>query len=75
MRLTVEYNPIGIVELAMDTEGRERLIRSLQNLSLDKALGAHDHLMTESWAGTELTEEVQNPENKLINQLNIYLVR
>ncbi len=75
MLLTVEYNSKGVVELAMDEEGRELLIRSIQRLSLDKPLGSHDHLMTKSWAGTELTEEIQNPENELINQLNIYLVR
>ena len=73
MLLTCEYNPNGVVEIFMDEEGRELLIRSLQNLSLDKPLGSHDHLMTESWAGTELTEDLQNPENTLVNKLDLRL--
>ena len=75
MLLTVEYNPAGVVELAMDEEGREVLLRSIQGLTFDRPLYAHDHLMTEAWAGTELTAELQNPKNTLINQLNVYLVR
>ncbi len=75
MLLTVEYNSKGVVEVAMDEEGREVLLRSIQGLTLDRPLYAHDHLMTEAWAGTELTEELQNPENQLINQLNFYFVR
>ena len=74
MLLAVEYNPKGVVELVMDEEGRGHLIRVIQRLTLEKPLGGHDHLMTEAWAGNELSEELQNTENELINQLNIYLV-
>ncbi len=71
MLLTVEYNPDGIVEVFMDEEGREALLFYLKRLST----GNHDHLMTPSWAGTELTEDPQNPKNKLINKVNLFLIR
>jgi hypothetical protein len=74
MLLTFEYNRHGVVEIFMDEDGREELVKSLQRLSTKNAEIDHDHLMTPSWAGTELTEESQNPANELINKVTVFLV-
>lgn len=69
MVLTVELNAKeGMVEIHCDKEGIELLIERLQKLS-DHA--DHDHLMTPSWAGWELTEVKQGEQNELINHLYI----
>lgn len=73
MLLTVEYNPKGIVDIYMDEEGRNLLINSLNKLRDQIGKGDHDHLMTPSWAGYELTEEKQSSDSELIHQLNIVL--
>ena len=75
MLLTVEYNSKGVVELFMDEGGRKVLIEALQQLSVDNTTIDHDHLMTAAWAGCELTEEIQNTSNELINKLTVFLVR
>ncbi|WP_376797420.1 Imm32 family immunity protein [Thermogemmatispora sp.] len=75
MILTVEYNAKGFVEIYMDEEGRRLLIDSLRRLRAQESKGDHDHLMTPSWAGNELTEEKQgDADNELIHQLNIILL-
>ncbi len=72
MLLTVEYNSKGFVEIFMDEEGRESQIRYFSRLNAERSGSDHDHLMTPSWAGVELTEELQDPNNELINQVNHY---
>ncbi|MDT8071089.1 MAG: Imm32 family immunity protein [Terriglobia bacterium] len=67
--LTVEYGN-DVVEINCDEPGLDLLIRKLQLL---KQHGGHQHLMTPSWAGDELTEEKQGPENILIHHLRIAL--
>jgi hypothetical protein len=74
MLLTFEYNRNGVVEIFMDEDGREKFVKSLQRLSTTNAEIDHDHLMTPSWAGIELTEELQNPANDLINKVTVFLV-
>lgn len=75
MVLTFEYNANGVVEVFMDEVGRELLINTLQRLSITASEIDHDHLMTPAWAGAELTEELQNPSNELINKVTVFLVR
>lgn len=58
----------------MDEEGRNILISAINHLKLKDGSIDHDHLMTPSWAGTELTEDMQGNDNLLINKLNIFLV-
>lgn len=71
MLLTVEYNEKeGVVEIYSDREGLDLLIARLSSL---RNHGGHDHLMTPSWAGTELTGARQGAENELINHLCIVL--
>jgi hypothetical protein len=74
MILTFEYNRNGVVEIFMDGEGREVLMKTLRSLSTANADISHDHLMTPSWGGAELTEELQNPANELINKVTVFLV-
>lgn len=67
--LTVEFNPKDeCVELYCDEEGLDVLGRALAVL---RDAGGHEHLMTPSWAGHELTEDKQNPANQLIHHLLI----
>jgi translation initiation factor 2 gamma subunit (eIF-2gamma) len=70
MLLTVECTKNSDeVEIYCDHEGVELLIKRL--LSLRNKPG-HEHFMTPSWAGNELTEDKQGgKENILINHLCI----
>ncbi len=74
MHLTVEYNPKGFDEIYMDEEGRDLLVSLHRKLEKHTSKGDHNHLMTPSWAGNELTEEKQNPHNELVNKVNIILL-
>lgn len=74
MLLTIEYNPKGVVEIYMDVEGRSLLIDSIAKLRAQENKGDHDHLMTPSWAGHELTEERQSNDSELVHKLNIILL-
>lgn len=65
--LTVELNKEeDRVEIYFDEEGLHALERAINTL---KRRGGHDHLMTPSWAGTELTEDKQGRETTLVNHL------
>lgn len=75
MLLTFEYNADGVVEIFMDEDGRKLLVNTVQKLSIATSEIDHDHLMTPAWAGVELTEELQNPANELINKVTVFLVR
>ena len=70
MTLTVEYVD-DVVEIFADREGLDSLIQTLQRL---RERGGHDHLMTPSWAGHELTEVKYDPASTLINHLRITIV-
>ena len=71
MLLTVEYNAgEQAVEIHIDREGVDLLVERLSKLK-EHSGQEHDHLMTESWGGSELTEEKQGAENELINHLRI----
>ena len=69
MILTVEYKK-DEVEIYTDQEGLNLLIEKL--LLLQKR-GGHEHLITPSWAGNELTEQKQCSSNELINHLCVIL--
>jgi hypothetical protein len=78
MVLTVEHK-IGTdhkldeaeVEIYCDPEGLDVLLRKL---TLLKARGGHTHLMSSSWAGSELTEQKQGESTTLINHLCVILI-
>ena len=76
MLLTVEYkndsNNVsqGEIEIYCDKEGLDKLIKKLQSI---KQNGGHEHFMTPSWAGTELTESKQGKDTFLLHHLCIML--
>jgi Immunity protein 32 len=71
MLLTVERNSQQqAVEIHFDPAGLEFLIKRLEAL---KANGGHDHLMSSSWAGTELSEEKQGVDNEIVHHLSLHL--
>jgi CYTH domain-containing protein len=67
---TVELNkPEERVEIYLDGHGLSMLIRSLERLLQSEK--EHEHFMTPSWAGNELTEEKQGLNTHLVNHLLI----
>jgi hypothetical protein len=65
MLLTVESAEDSVVEIHLDSEGRDLLVKALSRLKQ----GDHDHLMTPSRGGDVLTEEKMNVESMLVNHL------
>ena len=69
--LTFELdNEREVLELHLNEAGASELIEILETLKRN-SLQDHEHLMTPSWAGKELTEEKQNLESELINHVKI----
>ncbi len=67
--LTFEIsNDYQEIEIHGNKEGLTRLMKIIENVIKNQT---HDHLMTASWAGNELTEEVQGENTKLINKVSI----
>ena len=58
------------VEIYMDRDGLSFLIKKLKTL---ESKGGHVHLMTPSWAGNELNEQLVGEGNTLVNHLCIIL--
>ncbi len=72
--LTFELSAEGdSIDVHMNRQGLDDLVLYLTRLRDSSTLPAHDHLMTDSWAGTELTEEAQGTDAKLINKVNLRL--
>jgi hypothetical protein len=62
------------LEIHCDPQGLGYLIEQLKKLyEANSPLPRHDHLMTPSWAGHELTEEKQGARNMLLNKVTIRL--
>ena len=74
--LTFEYgnSSPGVLNIHLNPEGAQEMIEILQRL-LRSGLNEHDHLMTQSWGGTELTEDKQDDATTLVNQVNVFLWR
>lgn len=66
--LTFEVVGDGELEIHGNTEGLQALISSLRRVVES---GEHDHLMTPSWGGTELTEEPQKEGSRLVHKVTI----
>jgi len=75
--LTFELVPDGDeLEIHFDQQGLLFLIGELQKLAESKhELPRHNHLMTPSWGGHELTEEKQCSNSTLINKVTLRLWR
>ena len=61
----------SVLTIAANQEGLDDLIGFLQRLRADGP-GNHDHLMTPSWGGWELSEKTPQDGNALIHQVNIF---
>ena len=67
--LTVEINrEEHRVEIYLDNEGLRTLQKSIE---YRRKHGGHEHLMTPSWAGNELSEMAQGKVTEIVNHLLI----
>lgn len=73
--LTFELSPEGDeLQIHCNQEGLTTLQGILRRLGESKApLPRHDHLMTPSWAGDELSEEKQGEGATLLNKVTVRL--
>ncbi len=58
------------LEIHGDVAGLEELSRTLEGVIRTRK---HEHLMTPSWGGNELTEEVQGVGGHLLNKVTIHI--
>lgn len=71
--LTFELNEQkNVLDIHTNLNGLENLIDELTKLlkSAEKGVNDHTHLMTEDWAGYQLSSESQGGE--ILNQVTIY---
>ncbi len=61
--------------LVLNIFGNEEGLKSLIS-SIEKVIkyNDHDHLMTPSWAGYELSEEPQGENTKILNKVTIAII-
>jgi hypothetical protein len=57
-----------------DAEGLESLAKAIDRAKAQANAGkpAHDHLMTEAWAGNELSGTTQGTDTRLINKVTLH---
>lgn len=53
---------------------RQGLSSLICKLAVVLKAGDHDHLMTPSWAGQELTETLQASDTKILNKVTIHFI-
>ncbi len=71
--LTIELTNDGDqLEIHGNEEGLRELMEIIAKLLKTPEKQDHNHLMTPSWAGYELTEEKQGETNTLINMATVY---
>ena len=68
--LTFEMSPNGTLEIHGDRMGLIELVKLVQHVL---AGSQHEHLMSASWGGDELSEDKQGDKNRLINSVKIML--
>jgi hypothetical protein len=69
--LTFELSADGDqLDIHGDTAGLQDLLQKLQGVIRSHK---HEHLMTLSWGGDELTEEAQGKDARLINKVTIHI--
>jgi len=72
MELTFEISQDDdVVEIHVDREGIKALINKLELLQRIEG-NEHEHLMTASWGGSELTEDLQGRSNKLVHHVKMF---
>lgn len=62
------------LEIFCNSEGIDELITILSKLRAAQGRPQHDHLMTPSHAGYELSEDAHSEENKLLHVVTIRLL-
>jgi len=68
--LTFEISKDGDeLNVHCDDIGLEKLLLVLSRL---KGNAQHEHLMTPSWGGNELSEELQSEDSQLLNKVTIH---
>jgi hypothetical protein len=71
--LTFELTKAGDeLDVHFDDEGLALLKGILENVQQKRA---HEHLMTPSWGGSELTEDKQGPDSTLLNKVTLHIWR
>lgn len=53
-----------------DRSGLQGLVNALKRVI---ETGEHEHLMTPSWGGTELSEERQGPDGHLLHHVHVHV--
>ena len=63
------------VEIYLDSEGRDELVRELLAMNWDHGprSNEHFHLFSEKWGGSGLTEERRDPDSLVCRHLKVYL--
>ncbi len=59
------------IEIHLNKEGINELLKQLNTLSTFDS-NDHLHLFSESWGGSELTEQKQAEDNKIVYKVTIY---
>lgn len=62
-----------VLEIYVDQEGISLLKTIIEKIELHTGPW-HEHLMTPSWSGNELTEEIMGEGNTLVHQVTISLM-
>ena len=60
-----------VVEVYLDKEGLDTLIYNLNEVKKDLSEGEHVHLKSESWGGSELSDEKKGSNNISVKHLKI----
>ena len=68
--LTFEYEQDNVVEIFMDADGRDDLVRLLTSLTG----GDHEHLLTASWGGSGLSEDFHGDELVPVHSVTISMI-
>jgi hypothetical protein len=58
------------LDIHFDEAGLAKLIAVLSGLN--NGPPQHEHMMTQSWGGTELSEEPQSPDSYVLNKVTIH---
>lgn len=74
-KISFELSPgMDELDVHMNREGLLFLVAQLEQLLRNpETLPHHNHLMTPSWSGTELSEEKQRADSILLNKVTLRL--
>lgn len=70
--INIEFDKKGELKILIDADGANKLREYLTKLIEKK--DTHYHLMTPSWGGNDLDEEIIDKNSELVNQVLIQLI-